>query len=140
MLSRDPGWPELALCIINNLNIYIHTNTNTHTLLLLFNVKKTEISILLSASLRMRSTIYAKGRTDNSPTTCPIFFPPVGQFLGRKRQAGVLCSLRQLCPTRSAVAGHISTMASPTPRQMGLPQPYPEQTEPCIARNKPPAF
>lgn len=30
MLSGDPNWPELALCTINNLNIYTHKHKHTH--------------------------------------------------------------------------------------------------------------
>lgn len=59
------------------------------TPLLLSNAKNAEINTILSASLR--STIHLRGRPDNSPTACHIFFPWASSL-----EESDSCPLRQL--------------------------------------------
>lgn len=117
MLSRDSGSSELALCIINNLNVRVHTDTNRHIhahmhTLLLSNAKNTEINTILSASLRLRSTIYIRGRADNSPNIYHIFSPCRPVFW--EKETGSCAPQGQ---QKAAVP--TSQHSSPTPPQRG---------------------
>lgn len=93
ILSRDPDWPELALCIINNLNTYTHKHTpHRHTPTHPASIQSQECRNQYSPAGLFQNeshntTQKDAGHADNGPPPVPSF--PGASFLGESGR----CSL-----------------------------------------------